>query len=170
MTYSKIARTISKLEKSAPIPSRALGAFTERGTPKRSKVDQDKINLAEPWKPGQSGNPNGRPKGSRNKINQETLNSLSALQEKYGDTIWEMILATKPEVIGKIFAGLLPKQDEAKQPLEDLTDEELDALAKALLAKYGGEGEGAHEFSTGSTENAWSAEAPQARPPLSETG
>jgi hypothetical protein len=35
--------------------------------------------LKEPWQPGQSGNPNGRPKGSRNKLGEAFVADLLAV-------------------------------------------------------------------------------------------
>ena len=35
-------------------------------------------NLKEPWKPGRSGNPKGRPKGARNRLGTEFLEALEA--------------------------------------------------------------------------------------------
>ena len=34
--------------------------------------------LREPWKPGESGNPAGRPKGSRNKLSEEFVAEIYA--------------------------------------------------------------------------------------------
>ena len=100
-------------------------------TPKRHP------NLKEPWKPGQSGNPAGRPKGSRNKINDYFLRDLQALWEESGDTILRQTAASKPEVIVKAMVALLPKQVETSDPLEHITDEELTIIAEGLLAEYG---------------------------------
>jgi hypothetical protein len=94
-------------------------------------------NLTEPWKPGQSGNPAGRPRGSRNKINEYFLRDLQALWEESGDTILRQTAASKPEVIVKAMVGLLPKQVEASNPLGDISDEQLRIIADELLAKYG---------------------------------
>lgn len=41
----------------------SLAKTKKRGNPKGNPQ-----NLVGPWKPGQSGNPNGRPKGSKNKL------------------------------------------------------------------------------------------------------
>jgi hypothetical protein len=52
-------------------------------------------NLREPWKPGQSGNPKGRPKGDF---------------DEYGVEAIKAVRETKPEVYVKIVADLLPKE------------------------------------------------------------
>jgi hypothetical protein len=47
--------------------------------------------LKEPWKPGQSGNPAGRKKGSRHKLSELLLSTLCADFEEHGaDTIKEV--------------------------------------------------------------------------------
>ena len=40
--------------------------------------------LREPWKPGESGNPAGRPKGSRNKLSEEFVAEFSRLVRAWG--------------------------------------------------------------------------------------
>jgi hypothetical protein len=86
--------------------------------------------------PGNSGF-GGRPKGSRNKINEYFLRDLQALWEESGDTILRQTAASKPEVIVKAMVALLPKHVEASSSLDDLTDDQLAILAELLLAKYG---------------------------------
>jgi hypothetical protein len=94
-------------------------------------------NLKEPWKPGRSGNPAGRPKGSRNKINEFFLRDLQALWEEQGCEILAATARTKPDVIVKAMVALLPKHVEASNQLDELTDEELAIIAEVLFAKYG---------------------------------
>jgi hypothetical protein len=116
---------------------------------KRSGVTTSKghRNLLEPWRPGQSGNPAGRPKSSRHKINEHFLRDLQALWEKHGYDILEATAAKKPEVIVKAMVALLPKQVELAKPLEEMTDEQLAVIAEHLLAKYGRAVEAAPEAS-----------------------
>ncbi|MGC1591176.1 MAG: DUF5681 domain-containing protein, partial [Pseudolabrys sp.] len=37
-----------------------------------------------PWKPGQSGNPKGRPQGSRNKLSEEFFRDLCDARQAFG--------------------------------------------------------------------------------------
>lgn len=89
------------------------------------------------WKPGQSGNPNGRPKGSRHKLNEFFLRDLQALWEVNGDAILQATMRSKPDAIVKAMIALLPRQVQVSAPLDDMTDEQLAFIAEQLLAKYG---------------------------------
>jgi hypothetical protein len=79
----------------------------------------------------------GRPRGSRNKVNELFLRALQALWEEQGNEILQATAKTKPDVIVKAMVALLPKHVEASNSLDDLTDEQLAIIAEVLLAKYG---------------------------------
>jgi hypothetical protein len=67
-----------------------------------------------PWKPGQSGNPKGRPKGSRDKINEAFLRDMVAAWEKHGIEAIEKVAKADPTNFVKIAASLLPKDVNVK--------------------------------------------------------
>jgi hypothetical protein len=97
------------------------------------------------FKPGQSGNPGGIAKGTRNKLNGDFLRTLSADFDKYGKKAIEEAREKDPVGYVKVIASLVPKQVEQSQPLEDLTDAELVAgiaLLRARLTGSAGEGSG----------------------------
>jgi hypothetical protein len=121
------ARTTANKQKTTPARRKRSGVTT----PDKHR------NLREPWKPGQSGNTAGRPRGSRHKINEYFLRDLQALWEEHGYDILKEAAAKKPEVIVKAMVALLPKQIELAKPLEEMTDEQLAVIAGHLLAKYG---------------------------------
>ena len=78
------------------------------------------------WKKGQSGNPGGRPKGSRQKL----CNSfLDALHEDFQDNGAAAIIKCRekrPHEYLKIIVSLVPKEMHLKvDPLQELTDEQL---------------------------------------------
>jgi hypothetical protein len=64
-----------------------------------------------PFKPGQSGNPPGRPKGSRNKLEEDFLSALAADFEQHGEAVIQKVRETKPEVYLRVIADLLPKDN-----------------------------------------------------------
>ena len=67
-------------------------------------------NLKEPWKPGRSGNPKGRPKGARNRLGTQFLEALEADFNKHGAQAIEQVRQKKPEVYMRVVADLLPKE------------------------------------------------------------
>lgn len=79
-----------------------------------------------PFKPGQSGNPAGRPKGSRNQLGEDFL---SALHEDFKDNGIAAIKAARiedPMGYVKTIAGLLPKELNVNiDPTDEMTDAEL---------------------------------------------
>ena len=86
------------------------------------------------FKPGQSGNPAGRPKGARNKVSEGLLEALAKHFEANGDAAIETVFKERPHDYLKIIASLVPKQMEIedKRPprrAEDLSDDELAAIA-----------------------------------------
>jgi uncharacterized protein DUF5681 len=68
------------------------------------------------FKPGQSGNPSGRPKGSRHKLSEAFLAELLADFEAGGRAAIERCRPERPDVYVRLVASLLPKQ-------QSLTDE-----------------------------------------------
>lgn len=61
------------------------------------------------WGEGQSGNPAGRPKGSRNKLANEFVDTLYADFQEHGKKAIETVRIDKPEVYVQIIAKLLPR-------------------------------------------------------------
>jgi hypothetical protein len=93
-----------------------MGDTTEKTVPKQLT----------PWQPGQSGNPAGRPKGSRNKLSEAFLSALSEDFEQNGVAVIASVRAEKPAEYLKIIAAIVPKQLEIREAsLEDMSDEEL---------------------------------------------
>jgi hypothetical protein len=84
------------------------------------------------WKPGQSGNPAGRPKGSRNKLEETFLADLLAAWEKGGKDYIVAAAAKDPLGIVKVVASLMPSKVEPTNPLQDVTREQLRAALAAL--------------------------------------
>ena len=85
-----------------------------------------------PWKPGQSGNPKGRTKGSRHRLGEDFLNKLQADFHEHGVRVIAQVREERPHEYLKVLAGILPKQIEIKDDLSEMTDEQLAALHSAL--------------------------------------
>ena len=60
--------------------------------------------------PGESGNPNGRPKGSKHELGESFLSDLAAHWREHGQEAIERTCETKPEVYVRLVAGLIPKE------------------------------------------------------------
>ena len=70
--------------------------------------------LRQPWKPGESGNPAGRPKGSRNKLSEEFVAEVYADWCEHGAAAIQTVRETRPDVYVKVVASLLPRQVQAE--------------------------------------------------------
>lgn len=116
--------------------------------------------LAAPWQPGQSGNPAGKPKGSRNKLGEAFIQALHADFETHGESVIKAVREDKPAEYLKVVASLLPKQVEIREGAFDgVDDEQLAALVAAARSALGVAGSG-----TAGTEKAQSPKPPQALP------
>jgi hypothetical protein len=87
------------------------------------------------FKPGQSGNPGGKPHGARNKITAAFLNALAEDFEEHGKKAIQDARQEDPVGYMKVCAGLLPKQIEQTSPLDDVTDPELIAAIAFLKTR-----------------------------------
>lgn len=63
-----------------------------------------------PFKPGQSGNPAGRPKGARSKLGEAFLKELLADWEQHGAKAIIDMREDKPADYVKVVASILPKE------------------------------------------------------------
>ena len=71
---------------------------------------EKKLRNLVPFKPGQSGNPKGRPKGARNRLGTQFLEALEADFNQFGPQAIALVREKKPEVYIKVVADLLPKE------------------------------------------------------------
>ena len=75
-----------------------------------SDVTEKKLRNLRPFKPGQNGNPKGRPKGARNRLGTQFLEALETDFNKYGAQAIALVREKKPEVYMRVVADLLPKE------------------------------------------------------------
>lgn len=104
-------------------------------------------NLRPPWQPGQSGNPAGRPKGSRHKLEEAFLADLSADWNDHGPEAIAEAREKDPVGYVKVVASLLPKKVDSATPLDGISREQLGNAISALeswlaLGKVEGAGTG----------------------------
>jgi hypothetical protein len=118
-----------------------------RGIKKKQASDntEKKLRNLKPFKPGQSGNPKGRPKGARNRLGTQFLEALEADFKKFGPQAIVLMRERKPDIYIRVVAGLLPKEAninvEANEAFVELwrriSDGLGDELADSLDAKQG---------------------------------
>ena len=93
--------------------------------------------VAKQFKPGQSGNPGGKPIGARNRLQGDFMRALSEDFAAYGKAAIAQCRAEKPDAYLRIVASLFPKELEVKRPLDDLSDEELENAIALLRQELG---------------------------------
>jgi hypothetical protein len=86
------------------------------------------------WQPGQSGNPAGRLRGSRNKLSEEVICALLRDFREHGQKAIAKVRRTQPAAYLKVLALLIPREHKVQHsnPLKDLTDEQLEAMIEYI--------------------------------------
>ena len=90
-----------------------------------------------PYKPGQSGNPKGRPKGSRNKLSEDFFRDLCDAWQAFGKAALMTAAWTHPVEFVRVVAQLMPKDVDVTVTnirAERMKSSELEAL----IEQYGG--------------------------------
>lgn len=92
-------------------------------TPKKTGIEKRLENLAPAWKPGQSGNPAGRPKGARNKLSEDFFNALAEDFAQNGVNVIATMRSESPKDYAKMIAALQSRE---------VTGEDGDSIFKGL--------------------------------------
>jgi hypothetical protein len=87
------------------------------------------------FKPGQTGNPGGKPVNARNRLTAHFLNRLADDFEEHGKQAIVEARTKDPMGYIKAIGALMPKQIEQTQPLDDLNDTELLAAIAFLRSR-----------------------------------
>ena len=88
------------------------------------------------FKPGQSGNPAGRPKGARSRLSEDFLEALSTDFAEHGRAVIEKVRSEKPDQYLKVVAAVVPKEIHLppERSVGDMSDAELMAIARGFSA------------------------------------
>ena len=92
--------------------------------------------LLEPYKPGQCGNPNGRPMGSRQKLTEKFIDDLADHYEREGAKAIGRVLEDNPVAYLQIVCRLLPKDitlSVSQDPSNTLPPDQLKRIAEAWM-------------------------------------
>jgi hypothetical protein len=93
------------------------------------------------WQPGQSGNPKGRPIGSRNKLNEKFILALHDDFVEHGSKVIAKVREEKPDIYLKVIASILPRELHVKEQsmFDGMTNEQLDEIlgsVRAIIATH----------------------------------
>ena len=96
-----------------------------------------------PWQPGKSGNPAGRPKGSRNRLGEDFVGSLQEHFATHGDEAIERLYNSDVAAYMNVIARVIPKEViHTVREYEDLSDDDLELVARELARRVLGVGKG----------------------------
>lgn len=85
------------------------------------------------WKPGQSGNPKGRPQNAKQKLSDSFLADMLTAWEARGKEAIEKVINERPHEFIKAVAAIVPKDINVKtSTVQELSDDELIAALAAL--------------------------------------
>jgi hypothetical protein len=89
-----------------PLDRQSAATFAEAAA--QSITNMRKIEMAR-FQPGISGNPNGRPKGSKNKLQEAFWTDFAAAWTEHGAAAMQKIAKDDPATFVKVAASIMPK-------------------------------------------------------------
>ena len=108
------------------------------------------------WQPGQSGNPAGRERGSRNRLSEEVICALLRDFRQHGQKAVARVRQTQPAAYLKILALLVPREHkvEHRNLIKELSDEQLEAMVEYLETSLEAQARGSVRVIEGTIETA----------------
>ena len=89
------------------------------------------------FKPGQSGNPAGKPKGSKHKLTEAFWVDFAGAWEDHGRAALEAVATTDPGKFITVAASVMPKDVNINTTITDMTDEQLESRIASLARQFG---------------------------------
>jgi hypothetical protein len=91
-------------------------------------------NTLRPWKPGQSGNPAGRPKGSRALLSEKFISALLEDFTEHGRLAMEKVRLKQPGIYLRVIASLMPRELHMKNEslFQGMSDEHLNETIESV--------------------------------------
>ena len=115
----------------------------------RIKTSVESTNEKQPlphrWKPGESGNPGGRPRSSKNRLTENFLRELSVAFEEHGQQCVKRLIDEQPADFLKLIQRLMPRDLIIKAELDlhqsalELTKEQRERIAEEWLTAREGD-------------------------------
>jgi len=72
-------------------------------------MSDEKRVIGRPWQRGESGNPAGRPIGTRNRFSEAFVGDIAAAWEKHGTGVVERVLRNEPTRFLEVCSRLIPR-------------------------------------------------------------
>lgn len=114
--------------------------MTKKSPGARSDNTEEKQSGLVPYRPGQSGNPTGRPKGSRNKLGEDFIAAMYDDFSQHGAAVIAKVREERPAEYLRVVASLLPKVLQLEgddRPASELSDAELMAVIRGTASACG---------------------------------
>ena len=91
-------------------------------------------NTLRPWKPGQSGNPAGRPKGSRALLSEKFISALLEDFTEHGRLAMEKVRLKQPGIYLRVIASLVPRELHMKNEslFDGMSNGQLDEVIESV--------------------------------------
>ena len=107
------------------------------------------------WQRGQSGNPAGRTRGSRNKLSEAVICALLRDFSRHGEKAIAKVRRKQPGVYLRVLALLCPREHkvvEHSNSIKDLTDEQLEDMIEYIKASLEAQAGGSVKLIEGTIE------------------